>query len=197
MNASSKIIGYNSKVAAGSFLHPGAALRAAGVHEGMQVADFGAGSGFFTREAAREVGEGGTVWAVDVNRDLLARIKTLSSAEGLHNVEVVCGDVEVVGGTHLPEASIDLVVATNVLFMLEHKGELAAEARRVLKPNGRVLVVDWAGSFGGLGPREDHVFTQAAARKLFEGHGFQFLNMVPAGAYHWGFLARKVGIRHG
>jgi ubiquinone/menaquinone biosynthesis C-methylase UbiE len=175
----------------GSFLNPATALRAADLHEGMQVADFGAGSGFFTREAAREVGPGGAVWAVETNRDLLPRLKTLAQAEGLQNVEVVQGDVEVVGGTHLPDNHFDLVIAANVLFALEERGELVAEVRRVLKPHGRALVIDWAGSFGGLGPHEDHVITQAAARKLFEGYGFVFVGIAPAGAYHWGFVVRK------
>jgi ubiquinone/menaquinone biosynthesis C-methylase UbiE len=175
----------------GSFLNPAYALRAAQLHEGMQVADFGAGSGFFTREAAREVGAGGAVWAVDLNRDLLARIKTLSDAEGLANVEIVHGDVGEVGGTHLPDAHFDLVIAANVLFALEERGELVAEIRRVLKPHGRALIIDWTDSFGGLGPHEDHVISQAAARKLFEDHGFVFSGIVPAGTYHWGFIVRK------
>lgn len=175
----------------GSFLIPAEALRAAQLHEGMQVADFGAGSGFFTREAAREVGEGGAVWAVDINRELLSRIKTLADAEGLKNVEVVQGDAEVVGGTHLPDAYFDLVIASNILFSIEDRGELVAEVRRVLKPHGRALIIDWAGSFNGLGPHEDHVVTQATARKLFEDHGFIFGGMAPAGTYHWGFIVRK------
>ncbi len=170
---------------------PAQALRAAQLHEGMQVADFGAGSGFFTRAAAREVGEGGAVWAVDINRDLLPRIKTLANAEGLHNVEVIQGDIEAVGGSHLPDNNFDLVIAANVMFCLEDRGEMVAEIRRVLKPHGRALVIDWAGSFGGLGPHEDHVITQAAARQLFESHGFVFASIIPAGTYHWGFIVRR------
>lgn len=175
----------------GSFLVPAQALRAAQLHEGMQVADLGAGSGFFTREAAREVGEGGTVWAVDMNRNLLSRLKTLARAEGLNNVEIVQGDIEAVGGTNLPDAYFDFVIAANVLFSLEHRGELVAEINRILKPHGKALIIDWAGSFGGLGPHESHVITQAAARRLFESHGFVFGGAVPCGTYHWGFTVRR------
>ena len=175
-----------------SFLNPARALKAAQLHEGMHVADFGAGSGFFTREAAREVGEGGVVWAVDLNRDLLPRIKTLAVAEGLKNIEVIQGDVETLGGSHLPDAKFDLCVVTNLLFALEHCGEMVGEARRVLKQGvGRALVIDWKGSFGGLGPHPDHVVSESQARKLFEAHGFVFAGTVPAGAYHWGFIVRR------
>ena len=172
-------------------MNPGAVLRAAGIHEGMQVADFGAGSGFFTRAAAREVDEGGAVWAVDINGDLLPRIKNFAAAEGLTNVEVVRGDVEIVGGSNLPSDSFDMVLATNLLFSLEHRGECVAEIRRVLKKSGRALVVDWAGSFGGLGPHPSHVLTLEAGRTLLEAHGLSILGAVHAGAYHWGFVVRK------
>ncbi|MBC7836940.1 methyltransferase domain-containing protein [Acetobacteraceae bacterium] len=175
----------------GSFLHPPKAIAAAGVHEGMHVADFGSGSGFFTRAAARAVGEGGVVWAVDVHQDLLPRIKNLAAAENLHNVEVVHGNVEVSGGSNLPAEQFDLVIAANLLFAAEHKREVVAEMRRVLKKNGRALVIDWSDSFGGLGPHPDHVLTVQAGRELFEQGGFTYVGDISAGAYHWGFIIRK------
>lgn len=174
-----------------SFLNPHKTLLAAKVHEGMIAADLGAGSGFFTRALAREVGEGGQVWAVDIHRDLLPRIKTIADAEGLHNVEVVHGDVEEVGGTNLPDTHFDFCVASNIFFALEHRGEAVAEIKRILKQGGRALVVDWADSYGGLGPHKDHIFTVNAARTLFEQHGFTYIEEVPAGLYHWGFVVRK------
>lgn len=174
-----------------SFLNPSAAIKMAGMHEGMHVADFGAGSGFFTRAAARAVGESGVVWAVDSNSELLPRIKNIAQAEGLRNVEVVRGDIEVVGGSGLPDASVDFCILTNVLFTLEHRGECVAEMRRVLKKSGRALVIDWSASHGGLGPHESHVLTAPAAQTLLESHGMGVIGQVPAGAYHWGFVVRK------
>lgn len=174
-----------------SFLNPHKTLLAAKVHEGMQAADFGAGSGFFTRALAREVGETGEVWAVDIESALLPRIKTISDAEGLHNIEVVQGDIEVVGGSNLPDNHFDFCVVANVLFALEHRGECVAEVRRILKKGGRALVIDWSGSFGGLGPHKDHVITAAVARELFEKHDLTYIEEVPTGLYHWGFVVRK------
>ena len=174
-----------------SFLNPRKVLQACHLHEGVRVADLGTGSGFFTRAAARLVGEGGVVWAVDIHRELLPRVKNLSLGEGLRNVEVLHGDAERVGGTHLPEEQFDFVIITNLLFSCEHREALAKEAARLLKKGGRALVVDWQGSFGGLGPHPNHVILAPQARKLFEDAGFVYMDDVPAGAYHWGFLVRK------
>jgi ubiquinone/menaquinone biosynthesis C-methylase UbiE len=157
----------------------------------MYVADLGAGSGFFTRAAARAVGDSGVVWAVDQRGDLLPRLKNLAAGEGLSNVEVVQGDAQVVGGTHLPEGAFDMAIAANILFTLEDKNEFVAEIRRILKKSGQVLVIDWSASYGGLGPHEGHVVTRAAALKMFEQQHFSLVRDVPAGEYHWGFIVRK------
>jgi ubiquinone/menaquinone biosynthesis C-methylase UbiE len=178
-------------MAESSFLNPTKVLRAAKLHDGDKVADFGAGSGFFTRAAARLVGGRGLVWAVDAHQDMLPRIKSLALEEGLHTVEVVHGNVEKPGGSHLPENNFDLVIIANLLFAAEHKEPIVREAKRILRVGGRILVIDWRNSFGGMGPHQDHIVTEDHARTLAELGGFTYLSELPTGDYHWGFLARK------
>lgn len=174
-----------------TFLHPAKALQAVHLDEGTQVADFGAGSGFFTRAAAREVGPGGRVWAIDIQRDMLSHIKNLAIVEGLHNVEVIHGDVARLQGSQLPDKQVDFVIAANILFTIEDKSAFAAEVDRVLRFGGRALIIDWKDSFGGLGPHPSHVYTEALAHDLFSAQGFSYVSTVPAGEYHWGFVVRK------
>lgn len=157
---------------------------------GMTVADFDAGSGFFTRGAARLCAPG-AVWAVDANREMLPRLKNLAAAEGLTNVEVVAGNIEKAGGTHLPAGGFDAVIVANSLFAVEDKQAVATEAARVLKRGGRALVIDWQDSFGGLGPHPGHVVSAAQAKDVFEAAGFAAEGEAPAGMYHWGLLFRK------
>lgn len=178
-------------MAESSFLNPTKTLRAAKVREGERVADFGAGSGFFTRAAARLVGEKGLVWAVDVHQDMLPHIKKLALEEGLHNVEVVHGNVERSGGSHLPKENFDVVIISNMLFGVEHKDLVVKEAWRILRTGGRVLVIDWSDSFNGMGPHKEMVVSADHAQTLFELGGFGFVNEVPAGSHHWGFVAKK------
>ncbi len=174
-----------------SFLHPARALQGLHIKSGMKVADFGAGSGFFTRAAGHMVGPTGVVWAVDMNADLLTRIKNISLAEGLKNIEIVRGDVEQKGGSHLPDAAFDAVIAANLFFSLENKSACVREIARVLVEGGEALIIDWKDSFGGLGPHRDHVVTVGMARDVFEKVGMQYVEDVPAGEYHWGFIVRK------
>lgn len=178
-------------MAESSFLNPTRALHAAKLHDGDRVADFGAGSGFFTRAAARLVGGKGVVWAVDAHQEMLPRLRNHAAEEGLINVEVVHGNVEKDKGSHLPSENFDLVIVANMLFAAEHKDAVIREAKRVLKIGGRLLLIDWKDSFDGMGPHKDHLVTEDHARTLVELGGFTYLQDVPAGAFHWGFLARK------
>lgn len=131
------------------------------------------------------------VWAIDGHAEMLPRLKHIAEAEGLKQIEVLRGNIEKKGGSGLPDKSVDVVLLVNALFTVEHKEVTIQEAARVLVPGGRVLVIDWKDSFGGLGPHETHVITLAQAAKLFAQEDFLHVKDIPCGAYHWGFLVRK------
>jgi len=159
---------------------------------GNYVADFGAGTGFYSFAAAEAVGREGKVYAVDVQKPMLEKLKAEAhNIRHLNNVEVVWADLEHIGGTRLRESSMDAVIAANVFFQLEKKDNACMEIRRILKNGGRVLVVDWSSSFGGLGPQSTDVFSEDQAKKLFEKHGFKEDRTIGAGAQHYGIIFRK------
>jgi len=179
-----------------SFLNPQAVVAACHISVGSRVADLAAAAGFFARAAARAVGQDGVVWAVDPQQDMLPRLKNLAAGEGLHNIEVVRGTVEKLGGTHLPDNTMDVAILANALFGVADKPVAAAEAARVLRKAGRLLLIDWSDSHGGLGPHPSQVVSAAEAKKIFEAAGFAQAEDIPAGAYHWGMVLRKLGDRH-
>jgi ubiquinone/menaquinone biosynthesis C-methylase UbiE len=174
-----------------TFSDPQKNIQQFGLIEGMKVADLGAGSAAYTIAAARQVGTSGRVYAVEVQKELLSNIKNSATKQGLSNVEVIWGDIESLGGTKIKDHSIDAVIISNVLFQTENKQGIIEEAKRILKPQGRALVVDWKESFGGMGPHPDYIVSEQSARKIFEEGGFSLDRSIPAGDHHYGFIAIK------
>lgn len=158
---------------------------------GTRVADLGSGAGFFTLAAARVIGQGGRVYAVDAMKEMLTKIKNEANRARLLNIEALWGNIEKLGGTRLADASVESVMVCNTLFQLERKNDFPFEVKRILKDKGRVLVVDWKESFKGLGPQPEHVFGEHAARELFEKAGFSFEKNIHAGAHHYGLVFRR------
>lgn len=171
-----------------TFSNPEENIKALGIHEGMNIADLGAGTGSYTIPLAEKVGGTGRVYAVEVQKEFLANIKNAAAARGLHNVEVLWGDIERAGGTKIKDGAVDVVVVANVLFQAEDKAGLVREARRILKTGGKLFLVDWSDSFKNLGPTPNMVVTKAAARMLLEAEGFVLKNEVPVGEHHYGLI---------
>jgi len=186
-----KPAGSESAAGKGAFSDPRKVVPQLGLAEGLQVADFGAGSGHYAIAAAKAVGHTGKVYAIDIQQNLLARIKTLAAAENLRNVHIVSGDIETVGGTKLRDGVVDAVLLANVLYQTDHKGNVLAEAKRVLHSKGRIFVIDWTDSFGGLGPHPSDVVTEKQAREELGQAGFTVEKSFAAGAHHFGLIARK------
>jgi len=173
------------------FSEPEQNVKQFSIGEGWHVADFGVGSGAYAIAAADAVGSDGRVYAVDVQNNLLTRVKKEAQERGLGNIEVVCGDIEEPNGSKLKDGSMDAVIVSNLLFQVDNKKEVAGEVKRVLRKNGRVLVVDWTGSYGGLGPHNDHIFSKDKAKDIFQEAGFEFEKDIQAGEHHYGLIFKK------
>ncbi|MDF1851311.1 MAG: methyltransferase domain-containing protein [Verrucomicrobiales bacterium] len=107
---------------------------------GMSVADVGAGTGLFTRLIAPEVGKDGKVYAVDIARAFVTHTVMSSRARGYKQVEgVVCGEADV----KLAENSVDLVFLCDTYHHFEYPLKSMASIHRALKPEGRLVVVDF------------------------------------------------------
>jgi len=175
-----------------SFANPEENIRQFGIKEGMLVADFGAGSGAYALAAVEVVGRSGKVYAVEVQKEFLESVTKAAQEKRLSNIEVIWGDIENLGGTKIGDQQVDAVILSNVLFQVADKKGVVAEAKRILKPHGMVLVVDWLGSFGGLGPRQSEIFPEAQAWQLLGEHGFEIQKEIVAGDNHYGFIAQLV-----
>ena len=154
----------------------------------MTVGDFGAGAGHYARAAAGIVGQGGKVYAIDVQEDVLKHLKLNSQAHHQSIIETIWGDIEKPGGTHLHDGTLDAVILANTLFQIEDRDALLAEIKRVLKPGGKLLVIDWAGSYGGIGPAPEHVVPEHDAEALFINGGFHKVKSFRGGSHHYAVI---------
>ncbi len=159
--------------------------------EGEKVADFGAGTGAYAIAAGKAVGRDGSVYAVEVQDALLSRITNTARDAGVSNIKVLWGDIEEKGGTSIPDGVVDAVILSNVLFQVEDMRALFEEVRRVLKPGGRVLVVEWRDSFNGLGPQPDRIVAPSAVQEVCSRGGFSEKESFDAGTHHYGFIFEK------
>lgn len=174
------------------FAKPDTILGGFGVEPGWLVADLGSGAGAYTLLLSGLVGPSGRVYAIDVQPELLLKVKDLSDKNRRENIDIVRGNIEEVGGTHLKNASMDAVVVSNVFFQIEEKGSFIAEIKRILKPRGRLLLSDWEDSFNHMGPHPDAVIPQAKAEKLFGQAGFKVERTIPAGEHHYAVVFRYI-----
>jgi ubiquinone/menaquinone biosynthesis C-methylase UbiE len=173
------------------FSHPETNVASWKLSLGASVADLGSGSGHYALALARAVGDAGKVYAVDIQKDLLAKVKNEGIAQGLRNIEVVWGDIEKIGGTKIKDEALDAVLLSNILFQVKEKETLAKEASRILKKEGTLAVIDWQDSFGGLGPHSDAVFPKEHAQKLLESVGLSLEREFSAGDHHYGLVFKK------
>ncbi len=170
------------------FSDPGTVIEQSHIGEGMIVADFGAGVGFYSLPLARRVGPYGRVFAIDVEADHLRLIRNEANKQGWHQVEVIQGDLEAPKGSGIMTASVDRVIISNILFQADNPGAIIEEAKRILKHSGKITVVDWADSFSQIGPAKEHVISEEKAKQLFESKGLKLEGFIDAGTHHYGLL---------
>jgi len=169
------------------FLTPEQLVRDLYLKPGDRVVDIGCGTGVYTIALAREVGETGQVYAVDVHREALHTLAGTLQKMSIQNVEMLWADVE--KGIPIDAYSLDAVVISNVLFQLENIEAVLMYVGKILKPEGQLLIVEWSASHSGIGPHADHVVSEAKAEDLVQKHGFRMQKRLPAGGYHYAFIA--------
>jgi SAM-dependent methyltransferase len=165
-------------------------VRHADLRPGQTVVDLGSGSGIDCLLAARAVGRSGSVIGVDFLADMVARATSAGAACGLPNVRFVEGLIEALP---LPDESADVVISNGVVNLSPRKVRVLAEAFRVLRPGGRLAIVDlvlehdlppeiqthpaaWAGCLSGA-------LSEVALYKGVRRAGFREVSIEPLGPF--------------
>lgn len=167
-------------------------LEEAGLALGARYADFGCGSsGSFFSSAAHLVGDKGRVYAVDLSRFVLAAAQSRCRHETLNNVETLWGDIERPGGVMIPDGTLDMVSLVGMGSVLLHGPSSLKEAFRVLRADGKLLVIDWKKGGASFGPDSEKRIAADDVRRMADASGFRLLKSFEAGPHHWALLFQK------
>lgn len=142
------------------------------VHPSEEVADLGAGSGYFSIRLAHEVGPAGRVYAVDVDREMLAHIERRAEEEGLQNIETIRSDPD---DPKLGSRSVDLIFICNVLHHIENRAAYYPLLLRALRPGGRLVNIDFHKRDLPFGPPLEMKIDKKDCIREVESAGFRLV----------------------
>jgi predicted methyltransferase len=140
-------------------LQPNRIMDILGINAGSNVADIGAGSGWFTVRAARRIGNNGVVYAVDINRDYLDYIEKRSKRETLANIRVILGQED---DPLLPKQGVDAVLLLKTYHELAQPIRLLKRTREAVHAGALLGIIDRNGKGDDHGLDKDVVIKEAA-----------------------------------
>lgn len=164
---------------------------------GQKVADMGSGAGHYTIPLSRALGSEGEVYAIDKNEPALIRLKNLVQSESRGNVEIILGDIGEDKGTHLRNGLVDGVVFSNIFLRLDDKKGALLEAWRILKPGGKMCIVEWSDEAPfsvSHNKTKKNLITKAKVEETLKSIGFVALREFDAGEHHYGLIYLKPAI---
>ena len=153
-----------------AYQKPAEVLQALALRPGEVVADIGAGSGYFTLRFARAVGETGRVYAVDVSPDMVRHLNRRLRDAGVRNVVPILSDPN---DPLLPDASVDRFVIVNTWHHIEDQPKYLGLLKRMLKPGGQVVHIDFQKRDLPVGPPVDMKIAREDLVKQMETAGFR------------------------
>ena len=148
---------------------PDRALDVIRIPKGGVVADVGAGSGYFTVRLAQRVGPTGKVYAADIQPEMLRLLGLRLARDRVANVTLVQGDVD---NPRLPPGALDLELLVDVYHEFSAPQTMLRHLRDALKPDGRLVLLEYRKEDPSIPIREDHKMSVAEAKLEVETEGF-------------------------
>lgn len=145
-----------------------AAIAALPLQANSVVADIGAGSGYYTFRIAPKLPQG-KVYAVEVQDEFIGALEARKKTAGISNVTVIKGSA---ASPNLPAASIDLALMVDVYHELEYPKEMLQAIYKALKPEGKLLLLEYRAEDPSVPIKEMHKMSVTQANKELTANGF-------------------------
>jgi ubiquinone/menaquinone biosynthesis C-methylase UbiE len=149
---------------------PDKAIALLGLPKGATVADIGAGNGYITWRLAERVGPTGKVFAVDIQSEMLEMLRRNMQQRKLKNVETVLSAYD---DPKLPANAIDLVILVDVYHEFSEPQRMLRRIRESLKPDGRLVLLEYRGEDPSVPIRPEHKMTVAQVKTELEPEGYR------------------------
>lgn len=166
-------------------LTPEELLRSAGLKQGDTLADIGCGPGYFAVPAAAIVGPGGTVYAIDTQKEMLDALKERKPPGNVVPILSSEHSIPVEGGC------ADMALVAYALHEASDKALFIKEVRRVLKDGGHIVVLDWKKQEEEHGPPASDRLTEAEVEDLLAGADFRGTRSDSLNSSHYRISAVK------
>src|SRR5438876_2716111 len=141
---------------------PGLLIETLKLKHGDRVADIGAGTGYYSWRMANLVGESGLVYAVDIQQEMLDLLAQKMAERKITNVKGVLGTIT---DPKLKSNSLDLVLMVDVYHEFDHPCEMLQAICQALKPDGRVVFIEFRAEDPKVPIKEVHKMSAAQVRK--------------------------------
>ncbi|MDI6716536.1 MAG: class I SAM-dependent methyltransferase [Actinomycetota bacterium] len=151
--------------------------------DGIVVADLGAGTGYLSIPLAKHIGERGTVYAIDINPEMIAILNERST--GLSNLKVIKSEEN---SFPIPDGLVDASYMIAVFHELDDPTKFLLEIRRVSKPIHRIIVIDWNQVKGEMGPPLEERIPEEEVIKFFKNWGYGLEKRFSPSPYVYGLV---------
>ena len=135
------------------------------------VADIGAGTGYFTIPVARRV-PNGRVFAVDIQREMIAMLDARVLGTGLTNVETVLGAID---DPNLPAATVDVAFIVDAYHEFSHPLEMGVAIAAALKPGGKLILIEYRAEDPLVPIKPLHKMSEVQAKREMAALGLEWM----------------------
>jgi len=172
------------------FLEPAELVAHLSILPGARIADVGCGNGHLVAELAKATGEEGIVYAVDQSEEAVSQASMYVRKEGMANAAFLLGDFLTDPMPAIDKGSLDWIVFGNFFYVLDrtHFHLIPRRALTLLKPEGKLLIIEWRKGKSILGPPAEQRIAEGEMRQFIESHGFHLTQTVGAGSHHYALV---------